>query len=631
MAPVRSYSQIRRMRRAGELTPAEEQLLAGCRSGEPVVLGDGARPQHASPERTIRADLLRYLILGGCEQFRTHERGISLRGAWVDGDLDLAFATARGATVLRDCVFQEAIDATQARFQRLDLEGSRLKGLSAYGCDVAGSLAMGGVEMAGPILIGGATIGGQLTCESAELNSTVGFALNAQSTQISGGVFLRGLTATGGVCFSGATIGGQLSCRGASLDAGKDLALDAQGARVGDGVFLIKLISRGEVSFSGASIGGQFVCEGAELNGSGGTALNAQRLSVTEGFHWRGVASVTGKVNLTSAYVAGLVDDVESWERTESLTLFGLTYDNLAGQFDHKMRLAWLRKGAHFHGAFHPQPYQQLAKVLRASGHRVEARAVLIAMESERRRAIRSRARHEIHHRRDVRRFSREGTEAALEALQKSARGAAALARTLAPAFNLRHEDRPLEPGTSAYERDLARLDFRNRLLEANGLARVADAWFQLRNALFNLVAGYGHAPMRSIWTLLAMVAVMAGLSLATWNAGDFAPNSDVVLVSEGWTAIANAPDGLDINAAEIWSSPTGAGRDYETFNALSYAVDVVLPLVELGQEAAWAPSPARGWLGWFAHHAQKVFVILGWIVAAIFAGAVTGVIRRDD
>lgn len=61
------------------------------------------------------------------------------------------------------------------------------------------------------------------------------------------------------------------------------------------------------------------------------------------------------------------------------------------------------------------------------------------------------------------------------------------------------------------------------------------------------------------------------------------------------------------------------------------YAVDVVLPLVELGQEAAWAPSPARGWLGWFAHHAQKVFVILGWIVAAIFAGAVTGIIRRDD
>lgn len=136
---------------------------------------------------------------------------------------------------------------------------------------------------------------------------------------------------------------------------------------------------------------------------------------------------------------------------------------------------------------------------------------------------------------------------------------------------------------------------------------------------------------MRSIWTLLALVVMMAGLSLATWNAGDFAPNSDVVLVSEGWTRIANAPGGLDINAAAIWSSETGAGRDYETFNPLSYAVDVVLPLVELGQEAAWAPSPARGPLGWFAHHAQKVFVLLGWIVAAIFAGAVTGVIRRDD
>jgi hypothetical protein len=79
------------------------------------------------------------------------------------------------------------------------------------------------------------------------------------------------------------------------------------------------------------------------------------------------------------------------------------------------------------------------------------------------------------------------------------------------------------------------------------------------------------------------------------------------------------------------WSSETGAGRDYETFNPLFYAVDVVLPLVDLGQEAAWAPSPARGGWGAFTHTAQKVFVILGWVVAAIFAGAVTGIIRHDD
>lgn len=631
MALLRSYSQIEERRRAGELTTAEEQLLAECRSGELVVLGDGARPERPSPERTIRADLLRYLILGGCEAFRTHERGIWVEGAWIDGDLDLAFATARGATVLRNCVFPEKINASQARLQRLDLEGSRLKGLSADYCHVTGHVWLDRIESSGPILLAGASIGGQLACAGAILDGGGGDALNAQSAQVAGGVFLEALTSKGEVSFAVAAIGGQLDFKGATLDGGGGTALNVQGARVSVDVFLRGLTSTGEVSFAGATIGGQFSCEGARLDGGGGEALNAQRLRVEGSFLWRGVASVTGAVGLVSAHVFDLVDDRESWEKLGALHLVGLTYDNLVGPLDGEMRLAWLRKGAKLNGAFHPQPYQQLARVLRASGHRAEAQAVLIAMERERHRAVRSRSRQEIHHRRDVRRLSRELTQEALEDVKQSAQGSAALARTLTPAFKLRHEDRPLAAGTSAYERELARLDFRNRLLAANTIASTAGALLQLRNALFNLVAGYGHAPMRSIWTLLAMVAVMAGLSLATWNAGDFAPNSDVVLVSDGWTAIANAPGGLSVNAAEIWSSETGAGRDYETFNALSYAVDVVLPLVELGQEAAWAPSPARGWLGWFAHHAQKVFVILGWIVAAIFAGAVTGVIRRDD
>ncbi|WP_186394183.1 hypothetical protein [Stappia sp. TSB10GB4] len=517
MALIRSYSQIEERRRAGELTPAEEQLLAGCRSGKPVVLGDGTRPDRASPERTIRADLLRYLILGGCEAFRTHERGIRVNGVWIDGGLDLAFATARGSTVLRDCVVSNGIDVTQAHLQRLDLEGCRLKRLWADDCHVKGDVWLARIETSGLVRLVGAKIGGQFYCNNAELGGDGGMALNAQSAQVAGGVFLEGL------------------------------------------------ISQGEVSFAGAVIVGQLDCAGATLDGGDGDALNAQRLRVEGNFLWRGVASVTGEVYLASAHVSDLVDDRESWEKTDAPNLVGLTYDNLVGPLDEEMRLAWLRKGAKPEGAFHPQPYQQLAKVLRASGHRAEARAVLIEKERDQRRAARERA---------------------LDGVSGF-------------------------PGRA--------------LVHAGYLPHRVWSW------LIGWATGYGYAPWRIIWPLLILIALQAELARNTWRAGDFAPNSDIVLVSEGWTQIANAPDGLSVNAAEIWSSETGPGRDYETFNALSYAVDVVLPLVELGQEAAWAPSPARGLLGWFAHHAQKVFVILGWIVAAIFAGAVTGVIRRDD
>lgn len=634
MALIRSYSQIEERRLAGELTPAEEQLLDECRSGELVELGDGTRPDHASPEWTLRADLLRYLILGGCEAFRTHEHGVLVKGAWIDGHLDLAFTTARGATLLRNCVFSEEIDATQARLQRLDLEGSRLTGLSANYCHVAGDVWLDRVEPSGPVLLVGATIGGQLSCKGSRLDSGGGTVLNAQGARVSGGVFLREListgevsfanatvggqlacegaklcgvggdalnaqgahvtgdvflrdvTSTGAVRFSGATIGGQMDCGSARLDGGGGKALNAQGARVSDDVFLCELTSAGDVDFSGAAIDGQLVCEGATLGGSGGKALSAQRLRVKEGFFWRELASVIGEVSLDSAYVGDLVDDRESWEKTDALNLVGLTYDNLIGPLDEEMRLAWLRKGAKPNGAFHPQPYQQLAKVLHASGHRAEARAILIEKERDQRRAARERA----------------------------------------------------LDGVFGFSR--------RALVHAEYLPHRVWSW------LIGWATGYGYAPWRIIWPLLILIALQAELARNTWNAGDFAPNSDVVLVSDGWTEIANAPGGqaldanclregggepclslpgLSVNAAAIWSSPTGAGRDYETFNALSYAVDVVLPLVELGQEAAWAPSPARGWLGWFAHHAQKVFVILGWIVAAIFAGAVTGIIRRDD
>lgn len=567
MALLRSYSQIEERRRAGELTPAEERLLAECRSGEPVVLGDGTRPDHPSPERTIRADLLRYLILGGCETFRNHEHGIWVFGAWIEGDLDLdlAFATARGATVLRNCVLPEGINASQAHLQRLDLEGSRLRGLWANNCHFAGDVWLDRIDSSGPILLVGATIGGQLACKSARLDGDDGGALNAQGAQVAGGVFLESLTSKGEVRFSGAAIGGQLACQRARLDGGGGKALHAQGVRVSGGVFLLGVISTGEVSFAGATIGGQLHCEGARLDGGDGMALNTQRMRLEGGFLWRDVSSVTGAVDLVSAHVSDLVDDRESWEKVDSLRLVGLTYGNLVGPLDEEMRLAWLRKGAKLNGAFHPQPYQQLARVLRASGHRAEARAVLIEKERDQRRAARERA----------------------------------------------------LDGVSGFP----------------GRALVNTEYLPHRvwNWLIGWATGYGYAPWRIIRPLIIMIALQAALAFATWRAGDFAPNSDVVLVSEGWTAIANVPGGLSVNAAAIWSSETGPGRDYETFNALSYAADVVLPLVELGQEAAWAPSPARGWLGWFAHHAQKVFVILGWIVAAIFAGAVTGIIRRDD
>lgn len=244
------------------------------------------------------------------------------------------------------------------------------------------------------------------------------------------------------------------------------------------------------------------------------------------------------------------------------ISLVGMTYETLAGPHDLKLRFGWLARGALFRGQFHPQPYQQLAKFYRETGHRYEAREILVAKEIEQRKA--------------TRKAIREGK-----------------ART----------ESWLIPDVLA---------FLNLLWD----------W------AIRLIAGYGYKPWLSLWWLGGLVAVMMFCAQATWNAGDFAPNSAVVLTSQDWKAIA---DGPSENPAAEWTEPLAPGKDYETFYAFAYALDVVVPVLDLGQTDAWAPSPARGEWGKWMFYLQKIFIVAGWVVTAIAAAAISGMIRRDD
>jgi hypothetical protein len=71
--------------------------------------------------------------------------------------------------------------------------------------------------------------------------------------------------------------------------------------------------------------------------------------------------------------------------------------------------------------------------------------------------------------------------------------------------------------------------------------------------------------------------------------------------------------------------------RDYETFNAFAYGFDLFIPLVALGQEVAWAPSYARGWLGTIGYYLRWPIQFLGWVIAAVTAATLAGVVGRKD
>ena len=81
MARLRTLAEWEALEGDEALTEPERHLIDSCRDGVACILDDGTRPEGPDPARTIRAGLLRYLILGGCDGCRVAEKGVQLRGA----------------------------------------------------------------------------------------------------------------------------------------------------------------------------------------------------------------------------------------------------------------------------------------------------------------------------------------------------------------------------------------------------------------------------------------------------------------------------------------------------------------------------------------------------------------------
>ena len=157
------------------------------------------------------------------------------------------------------------------------------------------------------------------------------------------------------------------------------------------------------------------------------------------------------------------------------------------------------------------------------------------------------------------------------------------------------------------------------------------------------IVVGHGHAPFWSIGWLALLIALAVLPAHHAWEEGSFAPNASPIIVSDDWQLIQSS----ETNPAKVWAgdeeparwqpSPFqdtwksyAPGRDWETFSRYAYAADIVIPLINFGQTEAWAPSTTRGPWGWHMWWLRWVFTVLGWIVTALGAAAITGIIRRD-
>lgn len=512
------------------LSAAEARLVAAASDGGRISFGEGALPETALPEVALRAGLVRHVLMN--RDGNLHDQGLRLRGAWIDGTLDLQGCTCDADITLTNCVLAEEAVLLNAQMRGLHLSGTRCRGVMADNARFSGSVYLrGGSVVVGEISLAGSRIAGDLQMCGAEITSSGQDAVFAPSLQVEGSIFLGNYPYSEGVT--------DLRAMGTVFLAS---------ARVGHDVF----VTNSAMGLNTDIVSGMF--DATEEHGSD-MALSLGRAQIGGILYFKDNQIGQGIVNLAGARVRRLRDEPAGPGASYPIRLDGFLYDDFSRHADTGIdaRLDWLARRPEG-TPFVAQPYEQLARVLTSLGHREDARTVLMRKE------------------RELRRWDRQ-------------------------ALRGRH---------------------------GQGLIWAATG---LWDAFLRFSVGYGYRPGRSI--LIAAVLIV-GLGLyfqRTWEAGDMAPNAAPILVSATWvSATETHPEG----PAEFWASPGQAGQDWETFNAFAYAADIVVPLVSLGQESAWAPSTSRSgwgragwWMRWFAKG-------IGWVIAALAAAAITGVIRKE-
>ncbi|PZR00400.1 MAG: hypothetical protein DI533_07455 [Cereibacter sphaeroides] len=387
--------------RFGPLGKAEMTLIAGLGTGVSDRVGAGGLPAEGDEDRRVRADLVRFVLLGGPDAPSMHEKGLRLSGAWITGTLDLEGCRIPRDIGLLDCRFEATPVLRSAVIDTLSFDGSHLPGFAADRLEARGDLLFRAATVEGPISLRGGRIGGDLAFDGAALTFSGDRALQAERISVRGSALFRGAAMRGGLHLTGARIGGDLDLVGASLDFPGGDALDADTSAI-DGDLALRLASAtGTVTVVGARIGGDVDLSGVTLSNPGALTFNLNRSTATGALFLRDGASVDGTFSLNGATLGAIVDDPASWPKKGDLRLNRCLYGSLLGAaVSAEVRLEWLARQTpdRWGEDFWPQPYEQLARVLGEMGHDEDKRRVLMEKERLSRRARRGRARNAFEH-----------------------------------------------------------------------------------------------------------------------------------------------------------------------------------------------------------------------------------------
>lgn len=416
----------------------------------------------------------------------------------------------------------------------------------------------------------------------------------------------KGFTSVKPVRLLGANIGEDLSFRNGRVfrdgeDRNRSALLASRAVVTGRVTFDNGFRAKGPIRLDGAKIGGNLTFAGAHLDGDGSECLTVRR-SIVEGnvicrnifsergdsifigtringqFDWRPI-HWDGELSMAHARVGQWRDNWRgtSWDcsGSPSLDLTDFAYDSFYADDevlnDATSRIHWVQHS--LADGFMPGPYEVLATTLRKAGDEDGAKTV---------------------------------------ALEKH-----------------RHQTR-----------------YRSR--------RDVTPWmvFRLGKSLVGFVLdwtiGYGYRPWRGVGLLAAAFLLgtaffAMGGPTANGGPGVIKPAVPVTIMQDlNRRSPCTTPDGKDCGKR---LPDTGAiarhdfrydlPPEYTPFHPAWYSLDTLVPLVDLGQEKSWSPSPiGNTWrddpAGWSLLYYLYAHILAGWILTTLTVVALTGLIKKE-
>lgn len=315
------------------VAPTRELAWASTKQDPDDKVNDLTKAESWGKERTVRADLLAWLVSDTDASKLVHPSGVGLAAARIAGRLDLSYLVLIHPLTLLACSIPDGVDFSYAQLNSIDLRRS-------WTGTIDGDLS---------------TVHGDVDLELGRYDTVSLFRAN---------------------------LGGNLDLSSSRL-IGDPPILAVLATINGEVVLHNGVQTDGVINLSLAKIGQALSVHDARFTGHDKNGLNADRATIGGTLYWVDISRTAHtELVLSDAHAASLWDDEQSWPAPGNLYLDGFVYDGFAGgPNDERARLRWLRLQPPDLRS-QPQPYRQLANALRKEGREEGATQIEIAREN---------------------------------------------------------------------------------------------------------------------------------------------------------------------------------------------------------------------------------------------------------